>query len=163
MSYQRKRQLVLMSFRVISIRKFHAAQLSSGVPKVPRLRSSFTQQPQSRAAISSQFPGSFIDLAIIPHFQCVETQTRAMTLFSVVVAVLSLVVATVHVVPGSAQSTVIGQFTGSSLTWEDGSPNPCLQSGATDEVGPTDCRNTLASKRSPKPHLANLSLRFLLH
>ncbi|CAL8467174.1 g6710 [Coccomyxa elongata] len=43
-------------------------------------------------------------------------------------------VATVHVVPGLAQSTVIGQFTGTSLTWKDGSPNPCLQSGRTDEV-----------------------------
>ncbi len=47
---------------------------------------------------------------------------------------LFVALATVHVVPGLAQSTVIGQFTGTSLTWEDGSPNPCLQSGRTDEV-----------------------------
>lgn len=52
----------------------------------------------------------------------------------VVAAVLSL--AAVHVVPGSAQSTVIGQFNAKSLTWDDVTPNPCLGSGATDEVGP---------------------------
>jgi hypothetical protein len=39
---------------------------------------------------------------------------------------------------GSAQTTVIGQFTGSALTWDDTSPNPCIGSTQTDVVR-ADC------------------------
>ena len=35
---------------------------------------------------------------------------------------------------GSAQTTVIGQFTGDANTWDDSTTNPCIGTTKTDEV-----------------------------
>ena len=40
---------------------------------------------------------------------------------------------------GAAQTTVIGQFTGAALTWDDNLPDPCLGSTKTDEVPSAIC------------------------